>query len=273
MDKKVNASQLLRSLSEVDDIYINEAMTELNEPVKLKSGMNRAKVTRIMGIVAAAAVVLVTSYLLLRSFGKNSNTMQTTDAPVAEAEMAAGDLRERNGSASFSAEAASGAEPEEAEEMTDGLTYDATPAENLEVDMVVPFDVDITNPVEEYDSLDELSSATGVDISVPDQVGSSVERRFFAYDLRIIEVRYLDDEGNVVCAIRKAEDLYVDISGDNECVSEILKLDLEGLDNVRVYGGTDRFTAARWTSDGNSYSIVCEPLSEADITELILSVD
>ena len=284
MDKKLNASQLLRALGDVDDIYINESMSELNEPVKLNSRKSKAKVTKIMSIAAAAAVLLISSYILLRVFvlDKASST-RTAEAPAVNAEYEYVDdldmnspAEDRGGINTASEDSTLDAGVEEEDIMSvDGVVPpEADASGNTYSFSAVPSNTDIVTAIASYDSLDQMNQAQSVQLSVPESVGDSESMSFFSYNLGIVEVRYLDAEENVVCTIRKAPGEFFDISGsDDACVSNVLKVDVEGAGHVRLEGDIEHITSAVWICGGNSYSITCEPMSLDDITALIGEVN
>lgn len=283
MDKKLNASQLLRALGDVDDIYINESMSELNEPVKLNSRKSKAKVTKIMSIAAAAAVLLISSYILLRVFvlDKASST-RTAEAPAVNAEYEYVDDLDMNSPAedrgintvSEGGTLEAGVEEEDIMSVDEVIPPEADASGGTYSFSAVPSNTDIVTAIASYDSLDQMNQAQSVQLSVPESVGDSESMSFFSYNLGIVEVRYLDAEENVICTIRKAPGEYFDISGsDDACVSNVIKVDVEGAGHVRLEGDIEHITSAVWICGGNSYSITCEPMSLDDITALIGEVN
>lgn len=267
MDKRVNATRLLRTMSEVDDKYIEEAL-EI-------SASKRAVVTplrRYSGVIAIVAALLLLIGGGLFGFNRYINKAKNASYTVPAHNHAVDDPN-----LFF----ASGAAPASAERSADTATAaDETIAEALSIDGevvtggVVNYDYSIANPVTEYTSLDDLEDRCGFDFVVPDSVNGSTSCVYNFYDVEegLAEVRYLDDDGNVICTIRKSP-VEADISGCYDCFSITEKVDVDGLDNVMLSGNASGFGLATWMQGDYSYSIrLDETVSGDALLDLISQV-
>ena len=273
MDKKEYTSKLLKTLGEVDDKFIVEALEDFKEK---PSG--RAKVSSIarykpviISLVAAALFLIVLGpvrSIFFRSGSSSSSAPKRNEQQTSEA------MAQVDGA--LSDETSAGVDDRYLG--TNGRVYNYSSEEEI-VDEMAPeapagaeAAVDITTAIAEAASLEELAAVTGTDINVPEQAGESVSRRYFAYELGISEVQYFDADGNLILTIRKAPSEYEDISGLNVCYSVVYKVDVDGLENVRLFGDSREFSAASWNLDGCTYFVNGEPMSSDEMISLIGSI-
>lgn len=270
MDKKEYSSKLLKTLGEVDDKYIVEALEDFKEK---PSG--RAKVSSIakykpviISLVAAALFLIVLGPVRSIFFSSASSAPKRNEQQTSEA------MAQVDGA--LSDETSAGLDDQYLG--TNGRVYNYSSEEEI-VDEMAPeapagaeAEVDITTAIAEAASLEELAAVTGTDINVPEQAGESVSRRYFAYNLGISEVQYFDADGNLILTIRKAPCEYDDISGLNVCYSVVYKVDVDGLENVRLFGDSREFSAASWNLDGCTYFVNGEPMSSDEMISLISSI-
>lgn len=277
MDKKIDANRLLRALGDVDDKYIDESIGAEN------SGRSRAvttslrKYSGIIGAVAAALLLLAAGSALFGIFGSNqsrttaegvrphSSEVNTVDGEISmyidgQAEQA------REGNQSYSG-VAPAAEPEATE----------AAAEAVEDDLSFGGDSSCSSceSITEVSDIDALSEMAGFDITVPDSVSGSTSCEYYYCEtaVNIAEIRYLDEDGNVICTVRKALS-DENISGCTECFSVTHKIDVEGLDNVSISGNGQTYGLAVWMQGDYSYSILLDDMvTEQEMLDLISQVN
>lgn len=277
MDKKIQATRLLRGLSDVDEKYILEAMGE----DALGTAPKKAKVTSlrryagIVGAIAAALLLLVAGKAL---FGTLSSTSSDVAPKVEERNEITDEVNSYMGvdTRSMSAETTMAA----AEAVTDGESYNYSIApegvgldEGIEDESLSGGNTDTAMVLSFAEDIDELTEIAGYDFTVPEQVNGSVDCFYISYG-SFIEVSYADADGNIICCIRKAE-------GDtcpanvNACYAETHKVDLgEGYGRVSLDGNGVEFALASWSNDGYSYTVYVNPMmSESDLIDLVLQVN
>lgn len=271
MDKNENAKRLLRAMSNVDDKYIQEAMDTSSAPAKSAVTTSLRRYTPFIGIAAAALLLLIVGSAVMRIMHSNSAataTAKTADEAVAaEAAADGGGARDHN---SVTEEIYSYSD---ANLDSDTSGY-ALPTEAADEGLSIEEDPELINPMTEADTLADLADMAGFDIQVPDSVEGSDSCRYFFYDADggLAEVRYLDEDGNVICTIRKAPG-EGDISGLYECYSVTHKIEVEGSGTVDISGNGQEYGAARWTSGDYAYSIVMDDMiSQEAILDLVSQV-
>ena len=90
--------------------------------------------------------------------------------------------------------------------------------------------------------------------------------------LPIAEIQYLDENGNPICAIRKAF-VQRNISGCGDCYSIHDRVEADGIGSVNLLGNNSGYQVAYWTHGGYSYSVTTvEILSEDAMLELVSQV-
>lgn len=131
--------------------------------------------------------------------------------------------------------------------------------------------VQLSNPFQECQSLEEASELAGFEISVPDAVGEYSERIIRVISNEMIEVLYSKPESDSRIAIRKATGSK-EISGDynqykvtNEAAVGELQVTMKGNDtNVSV---------AIWTNGNYSFSVSStDSMDISTMEELISSI-
>ena len=268
MDKRVNATRLLRAMSDVDDKYIEEALET--------SASKRAVVTplrRYSGVIAIVAALLLLIGGGLFGFSKYINKSKTASETVAAHNQAvnAPEMFFSRGAAPASAERSNDTVPAAEETLAEALGVDGGLVTGGEGNS---YDYSIANPVTVYTSLEDLEDRCGFDFDVPDSVNDSTSCVYNFYDTAegLAEVRYLDDDGNVICTVRKSP-VEADISGCYDCFSITEKVDVDGLDNVMLSGNASGFGLATWMQGDYSYSIrLDETVSGDAIIDLISQV-
>ena len=127
-----------------------------------------------------------------------------------------------------------------------------------------------------FDSLDDLEEAAQLDFDVPESVDGSVSCTYIncVYDngMNIAEVNYLDEEGNIICTIRKAF-VQRNISGCVDCYSIEDRVEVDGIGTVTMRGNNRGYAVAYWTDNGYSYSVTTEEmLTQEAMLDLISQV-
>lgn len=270
MAKSDDAKRLLRAMSNVDDKYIEEAMEKTAASSRRAAITGIRRYSGIISAVAAAALVLLIGGALMGTLGKSTATK--SNETVAEA---AGDVNE--------AQIRSFTNNLSGEERAD--SYD------LQVDGVMPAATEAAAEAEgadaagsavceslpiECSSLEELTDRTGFDFDVPSEVDESASCAYLIYECGdgsdIAEVQYLDEEGNIICTVRKASGDR-NISGCDNCYSVERRVEIEGDITVSLAGAVRGYSLAYWTHGDYSYSVYSsEMIPEEDMLELVSQV-
>ena len=123
---------------------------------------------------------------------------------------------------------------------------DETPESSADTEIAVPF--------HEADSEEEAEKEAGFVISVPETVNGAVSRKFIVFnDHTLIDVRYLDAEGNEVLSVRKCTE-QENVSGDyNEYAEE--KTVVSGSVTVTAKENDGTVYTAEWNDGTYGYSL------------------
>ena len=131
--------------------------------------------------------------------------------------------------------------------------------------------IGMPNPFTDFDTLAEAEKQTGLDITLPDAIGSSDKRIYRAMNDEMLEVIYVNGEDETG-RIRKARGSE-DISGDYNEYAETETVSVGGLD-VLLKGDAGLVKLAVWTNDGYTYSVSAEAgLTADEMTALVSAVN
>lgn len=234
------AKRLLRLMSEIDDRYIEEALMEEKVPRKAFVTSLRRH-SGMIGAIAAAAIGLVMGGFLFNMMSASSPKTASDEPEIHEISI---NDRMRLYSAASAETAARG---ELSADMDYAVAPDATTADCYTVDGII----------EDPESIeaDGIESVFGFDISVPESVMDSTSREFsISGSDEIIEVRYLDQDGNVICTVRKAPG-DGNISDVRECYSVNVRVQVDDIGAVNLSGNASGYVLATWSDGGFSYSV------------------
>ena len=123
--------------------------------------------------------------------------------------------------------------------------------------------VGMPNPWIEYDSLADAEKASGINVSVPEEIAGGTSYAYRVLDTAehgFIEVIFADKaDGDETARVRKAGDTAeADISGDYNTYSYTSELDADGV-KISISGDADdEIKLAVWQNDGSSYSVSFE---------------
>ncbi|MBQ7274591.1 MAG: hypothetical protein IJR15_03955 [Clostridiales bacterium] len=273
MDKKVNATRLLRAIGEVDDKYIEEAM-ETAAPAKRAVTTSLRRYGGLIAAVAAAVLLLIAGNAIIRFLGAARSAeaeSATHNATVAAADE---NIRVYDHNAITGGEAA--AQPNQGAEEVDAMSMETEAAGAEEGDLCVR-DADTYDCLTfVFDSLDDLEESAQLDFDAPESVDGSASCTYINYvyenGTNIAEIQYLDENGNPICAIRKAF-VQRNISGCGDCYSIHDRVEADGIGSVNLLGNNSGYQVAYWTHGGYSYSVTTvEILSEDAMLELVSQV-
>ena len=274
MDKNVNAKRLLRAMSDVDDKYIEEAM-ETSAPARRAVTTSLRRYSGIIGVVAAAAILLFIGGALMRFMSSSS-----TQSESADYEPAAHNMEVH----SYSDNAVAGEEQSDSYAYVQGqggaatvaqeTTAAAAEVEGGELSLRDSDTYDYMRLV--FDSIDDLEGSAQFDINVPESVDGSTSCSYFNYvyenGFNIAEVQYLDDDGNLICVIRKAQGER-NISDCVDCFSVERRVEVDDIGTVNLSGNNSGYAVAYWIRGGYSYSVTTdEMITEDAMLELVSQV-
>ncbi|MCR5200726.1 MAG: hypothetical protein K6C38_06375 [Saccharofermentans sp.] len=268
MDKKIDAARLLRAMSDVDDKYIEEAM-ETAAPAKRATVTSLRRYSGIIGIVAAAAILILVGGTIMNYMGRSKSASeeiqahnQSIEGVVAEIDSATDDNSQgavSGGSGECAGAPTTAAEPE----VEDAYLYsrDSLTCEYM---------------CFAFESLDALEESAQFDFEAPDSVDGSSDCHYFNYvyddGFNIAEIQYLDEDGNLICTIRKAQGER-NISDCDTCYSIERRVDVEDVGTVNLSGSLNGYEVAYWIHGGYSYSVTTEQLLTEDaILDLVSQV-
>ena len=271
MDKNVNVKRLLRAMSDVDDKYIEEAM-ETSAPARRAVTTSLRRYSGIIGVVAAAAILLFIGGALMRFMSSSSTRSESADYEPAAHNMEVH---------SYSDNAVAGEEQSDSYAYAQGGSADpqgttAAVAEIEEGELSLR-DSDACDYMRlAFDSLDALEDSAQFDFGVPEEVDGSTTCNYFNYvydnGFNIAEVQYLDDDGNLICVIRKAQGER-NISDCVDCFSVERRVDVDDIGTVNLSGNNRGYAVAYWIRGGYSYSVTTdEMLTEDSMLELVSQV-
>lgn len=129
----------------------------------------------------------------------------------------------------------------------------------------------IVNPFQKFAALEEAEKAAGFEIEIPDSFGGFSERSFAVLFGEMIEVRYLDPDGNTGLCIRKAGGTE-DVSGDFNTYEKVSETTV-GDYSVTFKGNEEKYYLAVWNCGGYSYAVSAEfGSSEEELAEIIKEI-
>lgn len=139
-----------------------------------------------------------------------------------------------------------------------------------------PMSMQIANPWNEFDSLEEAEADAGVEITLPESYQGFDHRIYRAMHRQMIEVIYQDADGREGFRIRKSRD-FGDISGDYTRYDQEKTLEISD-HFVETSGNGDEISVARWgnLSLNLSYAICVaedQHFMENDIRSLVEDID
>lgn len=127
------------------------------------------------------------------------------------------------------------------------------------------------NPYIVFQSLEEAEKAAGFALPAPESVCGSSSREYALIDGRIIQVTYLDADGNRTASIRKGTG-EEDVSGDYTEYSQEAVADLDQV-SVRIKGEEDRIFLAVWQEGGYSFAVSFDRgVTQEQMAEVVRSV-
>lgn len=129
--------------------------------------------------------------------------------------------------------------------------------------------VQIPNPYIECKNLTDASEIAGFDMSAPDSYLDSVSTEIEAIEQDMIQIMYLDAEGNEIFRIRKATGTE-DISGDYNTYEQELNEEYDGT-TVTLKGNADTYSVVTWNNGDFTYAIDAQdnPVTKEQVIELI----
>lgn len=216
---------MLRSLTEIDDRFLADAMQEPGSGKTAGRGVNRYSRWALTA-AACLTVLIVGSYVVLHQPSQQSAQKSEVTA-LAESDV----LYEEN-------------------------DYDEVPAQDA-LSSLGAGDVSMTiaNPFTDAASLEEAEKIAGFRIGVPDAVPPYDHLHFRAAEGKMLEIIYADEEDAEGYRIRKAVGTE-DISGDyNEYKAQQTALLADGT-KVTLRGNQEgSWSVAAWTASGYSYAV------------------
>ena len=120
-------------------------------------------------------------------------------------------------------------------------------------DLIEPDDVTVVSPMQECASMSEAEELAGFSMTAPDAYQNSASREIYVIDGKIIEVSYLDWDGNCIVYIRKGSG-EENLSGDYNEYSYTITISRGGCD-IAVKGEEDLLYTAEWTAGGYDYAV------------------
>ncbi|BAK81098.1 hypothetical protein [Candidatus Arthromitus sp. SFB-rat-Yit] len=134
--------------------------------------------------------------------------------------------------------------------------------------------VQLPNPIVEYETLEEAVKACNFEFSVPDTIDGYEDKKYSVISTKTIQTIYYNKNSNAndnTLSIRKAFGTE-DISGDYNNYKEINKLSLNNLE-ITTKGNNGKVSVATWTSGNHTFSITTNnPLDIEPLVEIINDV-
>ena len=265
MSKEDEAKRLLRAIGDVDERFIAEAMEEKPRSSKRAAVTVLRQYRGLIITAAAAVIILLAGSIVLKVMNTHSNTATETYSHFVDG-MNEDSIRHYSADAEVYSDI-----PTEEAACAEEAAYDNGQAPNEEeTDQCLSGSASgpiVRNRVSE----EELSDNYGITVSVPDSINGSVDRQFYYMedqDSRCVEVVYTDADDNEVCTVRRTEGS-ADLVSSDACYSVINKINIDGLENVRLFGDGQTFGFAEWASGEYRYSVSTVALSEDELIELI----
>ena len=311
-DRKSGAAKLLRAISDVDDSYIEEAISDVVSSAR-SAPRRKASVSPIpddantgrpgrgfvtplylrpsfWGTAAAVALVLLMSVGLIRFFARKDHYDYLSKETYAEAAMEQDSLSVRTNDIATGAAAVIDDEYDSAvaEEAYEEEYEEAIPEEAIEEESIEEKpesgeatgdpsiggneEINLVNPMTEAEDIDELCALSGFEFDVPEVVNGSSSRRLFYYNTGIAEAQYYDASGQKICSIRKAPSDGEDITGVYNSFSQEVALDVDGTEGLRIFGNGDRYQLAVWERDDYSFAVITDAVYMATLADIVASV-
>ena len=262
-EKREQAQKLLRSFTDIDDRFLEEAMKEPEavagapetgttaSPGKAAPSADR-KLRRYStwALTAAACltVVIIGRYVTLnRNTGlKNEQPVEVSDE-IKDTEVleAAGEAKDQDAAEDASVEIA---DEEAAGEAKSQEEADAVEEADMEPSMLYE-SAQLANPFTDTDTLEEAQEIAGFEMEVPAAVSPYTAVSYRAIEGEMLEIIFSDSKGEEGYRIRKAagED---DISGDyNEYAKEKMVRLTDGTKVTLRGDKEDAWSVAVWTKD------------------------
>lgn len=131
--------------------------------------------------------------------------------------------------------------------------------------------VQIANPVAEYETLAEAEKAVGFTFTAPESFDDYSDRSVQVIGGKIVQITFRNEHDQRLTVRKAAGD--EDVSGDYTAYPQIGGVDWEH-GSVTLKGEGDLFRVALWTMGDYTYSITSDaPLSKDDVIFLIAQVD
>ncbi len=251
----MNREELLRAMSEIDAKYIEEAAPpedlagqqprqETGEVETLKSEALRQETKKVrsfrrilpLGGLVAACLVAVISISTMQNLQKNEETAPVTNTVPATTDLQA-DQEENQ---------------QEDQQADQEIQVPAASAQRQD-DQDAQENTMIANPFIEYESLEAMVEATGIELTVPEAIDPYTELSYDAIQDDFVEVIYYDKDANEGYRIRKGIG-DEDISGDYNEYAVTEQVDVDGRD-VTLKGDGETVRTAIWTVDGSTYAV------------------
>ena len=130
--------------------------------------------------------------------------------------------------------------------------------------------IQVVPDIVEYQSLDELSSALGFEVTVPTRLPfEAAQITYFACWKEFAEITYSNDNNTIVFRMAKGKD---DVSGDFNQYEDVKEYQTDA-GSMTLKGKNNAYTLATWIDDDFSFSIsTIQPLSEEEMINMISSV-
>lgn len=130
--------------------------------------------------------------------------------------------------------------------------------------------VQIPNPLVEYETLGQAARAAGFELTAPGTVNGSDSRVYQAIEGDLLEVIYRRGEDEAA-RVRKAQG-GEDISGDYNVYDQVSAVDVDGL-SVTMKGENNLVKLAIWTGGGYTYAVsVTGGISTSGMTALVSAI-
>ena len=131
--------------------------------------------------------------------------------------------------------------------------------------------VQIGNPYEYFDTLEEAEKNIGFEITAPADYGNYTNVDYTVISGYILQIGYYDESDSEGLSVRKSASAE-DISGDCNTYENIAEITSDSRQITLKCSG-DKYYLAVWSDGGYSYAVSLKPgASEAEITELVKNI-